>query len=116
MTLALIGIALALAGPALIRRTPDASQVAAGLIADARNVATRRGQTVRLETSVNGDWTLSTAGLSDGTHVLRSGKTSMAIGLFAVRISPLGICYVESDRTTRRIDSLTCDISRGPAH
>lgn len=106
VALAVMSVAIALAGPALVLRKADASELMANLISDSRRTATRRAQSLQLDVDAEGEWILS-AGADGSLSEVRRGRITPSSGAARIRISPLGIC-VSGNAAPIRIDPLTC--------
>ena len=118
VVLVLVGVLAGLVGPALIPREHDSDPDAiAPAIAQAREAALRRSETMLLRFEPSGDWRLDgTASREDGPlatgHV--SDATLLGGGEATLVVSPLGSCAFDarSSRASRSapLDPLTCEL------
>lgn len=108
VTLAVMSVALALVGPALVPRKAEAKEVIANLISDSRRTATHRAEAMQLDVDAEGIWTLS-KGTAGEPSLVKRGRLASSPGAFRILISPLGICGLNSS-VPIRIDPLTCSV------
>jgi prepilin-type N-terminal cleavage/methylation domain-containing protein len=114
VVLIIMGVAAALTAPALLKAPPRKPPLEE-LIATARQVAARRGETMYLRVEQGGAWRLE--GAASEPAALAAGHVPAFPGLpVALAISPLGSCSFEVavPPTARpfRLDPLTCRIDQ----
>lgn len=114
VVLVLLGMAAALAAPAL-RSVLPAHPALSALIPAARDAAARRGETVYLRIAQSGDWRMEAAAASEAGP-LASGRVDRFPGLpLTLIVSPLGSCAFDprSTRAARslRLDPRTCKVA-----
>jgi prepilin-type N-terminal cleavage/methylation domain-containing protein len=114
VVLIIMGVAAALTAPALLKAPPGKPPLEE-LIATARQVAARRGETMYLRVEQGGAWRLE--GAASEPAALAAGHVPAFPGLpVALAISPLGSCSFEVavPPTARpfRLDPLTCRIDQ----
>jgi prepilin-type N-terminal cleavage/methylation domain-containing protein len=103
VTLVLLGLAAALVAPA-IRTDAGPADAFTTVVAQSREAAVRRSQTLVLQVDAHGRWQLSTtSGVSLGTGTMPAGDRD-AISL---RITPLGACFADSS-SAHQWDALAC--------
>ncbi|HEX2636185.1 MAG TPA: type II secretion system protein [Gemmatimonadales bacterium] len=115
VVLIIMGVAAALTAPALLKAPPRKPPLEE-LIATARQVAARRGETMYLRVEQGGAWRLEGAA-SEPAALAAAGHVPGFPGLpVALAISPLGSCSFEVavPPTARpfRLDPLTCRIDQ----
>jgi prepilin-type N-terminal cleavage/methylation domain-containing protein len=110
----LIALAAGMVVP-MLRSAPRPAPSLAGLIPGARDAAARRGETVRLRVSDNGDWRLTGDAAGDS---IAAGRVEPFEGLpLTLVVGPLGSCQLEPEaagpggRRPPAIDPLTCQIA-----
>lgn len=104
-----MGVALALAGPAIVFRPAGAAEATGEVISDSRRIAATRAQSLRLEINTSGQWSVSADPDADKPILIKTGKIPEPADALSLRISPLGICFADQAGSTARIDPLTCD-------
>jgi prepilin-type N-terminal cleavage/methylation domain-containing protein len=113
VVLVLLGMAAALAAPALRSLDPPRPALSS-LIPGARDAAARRGETVYLRIAKSGEWRMEGAASSDAGP-LASGRVDPFPGLpLTIIVSPLGSCAFDLRSTEAarsiRLDPLTCKV------
>jgi prepilin-type N-terminal cleavage/methylation domain-containing protein len=112
VVLVLLGMAAALAAPALRSFRPPRPALSS-LIPGARDAAARRGETVYLRIGASGKWRME--GASSGAGPLATGRVDPFPGLpLTLIVSPLGSCAFDLRSTDAarsiRLDPLTCKV------
>jgi prepilin-type N-terminal cleavage/methylation domain-containing protein len=113
VVLVLLGMAAALAAPALRSLDPPRPALSS-LIPGARDAAARRGETVYLRIAKSGEWRMEGAA-SSGAGPLATGRVDPFPGLpLTIIVSPLGSCAFDLRSTEAarsiRLDPLTCKV------
>jgi prepilin-type N-terminal cleavage/methylation domain-containing protein len=113
VVLVLLGMAAALAAPALRSFDPPRPALSS-LIPGTRDAAARRGETVYLRIAKSGEWRMEGAASSDAGP-LASGRVDPFPGLpLTIIVSPLGSCAFDLRSTEAarsiRLDPLTCKV------
>ncbi len=115
VVLVLLGLAAALAAPAFIVPEPDDPSALSSIVSGVRELAARRGETLKLRLTPDGEWRVEAAqGSPEG--VLAEGRLEGDFRgpAFTLMVSPLGTCgfEVRSSAASRfiRIDPLTCEV------
>lgn len=114
VVLLLLGLAAALAAPALRTRKPGRTGLES-LVSTARGTAVRRGETLYLQIAASGEWRLE-GGASPPVKPLASGRLAPFTGLpLTLLLSPVGTCAFDARSgaaaRTIQLDPLTCDIA-----
>jgi prepilin-type N-terminal cleavage/methylation domain-containing protein len=109
----LLGMAAALAAPAILHSRPERPALTR-LLPSARDTAARRGETIYLRISRSGDWWMEGASSAAG-GAIAAGHVSPFPGLpLTIMISPLGSCAFDprngSGAQPIRLDPLTCQV------
>jgi hypothetical protein len=117
VVLLIVGMAAALAAPALLRSRPVESGFSA-LVANARATAVRRGETIYLRIGESGKWSIDGAA-SSAAGPLISGQIEPIPGApLTLLVTPTGSCALDvpsaSAGSSIRLDPLTCSVA-GPA-
>lgn len=117
VVLAIVGIALSIAGPSLMR--PVAADNLQSVIDRTRNLALRRAEPVTLVIGADGKWAAYAA--RSGSEAIGSGKSDdiNAAGL-RIDISALGLCTsddISADSPARSVtlNPFACTVSGGSA-
>jgi prepilin-type N-terminal cleavage/methylation domain-containing protein len=113
VVLVLIGLAAALAAPALRQSRPERPPLSR-LIPAAREAAARRGEVVQLRIAASGDWRLDGAA-SSAPEPIASGRVDAFPGLpLTLVVSPIGSCAFDArSRAAARampLDPLACEV------
>jgi prepilin-type N-terminal cleavage/methylation domain-containing protein len=113
VVLVLLGMAAALAAPALRSFSPPRPALSS-LIPGSRDAAARRGETVYLRVAASGKWRMEGAA-SSGAGPLATGQVDPFPGLpLTIIVSPLGSCAFDlrsaQAARTIRLDPLTCKV------
>jgi prepilin-type N-terminal cleavage/methylation domain-containing protein len=112
VVLLLIGMAAALAAPALLRVNPGRSELEE-LIATARDAAVRRGEVLYLRVGTSGQWSLEAAS-GTTTDSLASGHVQPFGGPITLMLGPNGSCMFDvatvSRGTAIQLDPFTCEV------
>lgn len=110
VVLAIMGIALAVVGPALI--FPENRSSLEQVMSDSRTAAIRRSEQVTLSVEKNGSWRMYVS--RSAANVLRSGQLNENIpGPVAIEISPLGLCTLEAEKSVPAVtlDPFSCTLA-----
>jgi prepilin-type N-terminal cleavage/methylation domain-containing protein len=118
VVLLIMGMAAALAAPALLRSRPVESGLSA-LVANARETAIRRGETVYLRIGQSGQWIIEGAA-SSGAGALVSGQVDPIPGApLTLLVTPTGSCALDVPSTAAapaiQLDPLTCNVVGSPS-
>jgi prepilin-type N-terminal cleavage/methylation domain-containing protein len=116
VVLVLLGMAAALAAPALRSFRPPRPALSS-LIPGSRDAAAKRGETVYLRIAESGVWRMEGAASSDAGPIA-TGRVDPFPGLpLTIIVSPLGSCAFDLRSTEAarsiRLDPLTCKVD-GP--
>lgn len=117
VVLIVLGLATALVAPALAPPDRGPAATLQRVVDHTRSVAARRGETLVLDVSESGRWSVRGTA-SVGEAALESGALAEAApgAEFSLRISPFGSCGwardVDATRASLSIDPLTCRIVR----
>ena len=111
VVLMLIGLAAALALPALLR--PQAAESGLKtLVVNARETAIRRGETVFLRIGASGEWRID--GSSGGSDSLLMGHIEPFSAPLTLLVTPTGTCMLDVPSVMAapdiQLDPLTCEI------
>jgi prepilin-type N-terminal cleavage/methylation domain-containing protein len=114
VVLVLLGMAAALAAPALRSVLPTRPGLSS-LIPAARDAAARRGETVYLRVAESGEWRMEGAASSEAGP-LATGRVDPFPGLpLTLVVSPLGSCAFDlrsaQAACSIRLDPLTCKVA-----
>jgi len=112
-----MGVILALAAPAFVVPSLSPADQMQQVVTSVRRASLRRGESITLEISTSGNWNAQAPGRSGGARM--QGKIDSALtAAMRLRISPVGVCIVESvlERNDARrpgpahtrFDPLTC--------
>src|SRR3954470_18042555 len=94
VVLLLIGMAAAVAMPALLRsRAPESSLNT--LLGNAREAAIRRGETVYLRIGSSGKWRIDGSGSAGASDSLLTGQIEPLPGPLTLLVSPTGTCMLD---------------------
>ncbi len=110
VVLAIMGIGLAVVGPALI--FPENRSGLEQVMSASRTAAIRRSEQVTLSVEKNGSWQMYAS--RSAANVLRSGQLDENIpGTVAIEISPLGLCTVKAEKSVPAVtlDPFSCTLA-----
>lgn len=110
VVIAIMGIALAAVGPALV--FPENRTSLEQVMFDSRTAAIRRSEQVTLSVEKDGHWRMYAS--RSAANVLRSGQLDENISsTVAIEISPLGLCTVEPEKSapTVTLDPFSCTLA-----
>jgi prepilin-type N-terminal cleavage/methylation domain-containing protein len=121
VVLLLIGMAAALAAPALLRPSPKDSGLRE-LVSTAREAAIRRGETVHLRIGTSGEWRIEGAASAEPEVLLVGRVDPFLEHPLTMLLSPTGSCALDAPSVLTgrdiQLDLLTCEVaapSRSPA-
>lgn len=111
VTLAVMGIALAVVAPSLILRQPEPGL--SEVVTASRRAALRRGESMTVTIDADGKWRASPARSSSET-LISGSITPHGSGSSELLISPLGVCTVRRGTLSPSdaFNPLTCTIAR----
>ncbi len=107
VTLVVLGLAAAIVAPAFDRAKPPAADPGR-VVAQAREIAVRRAQAMRLVIDTSGAWEITPAG---ATTVLARGTLPRVRAGLALRITPLGACFAEGESGIEGLDTMACTLN-----
>lgn len=110
VVLAIMGIALAVVGPALM--FPENRSSLEQVMSDSRATAIRRSERVTLSVEKTGSWRMYAS--QSAANLLRSGQLDENLSsTVAIEISPLGLCTVESGTSVAAVtlDPFNCTLA-----
>jgi prepilin-type N-terminal cleavage/methylation domain-containing protein len=118
VVLLLIGLAAALAAPALLRPPPKESGLRQ-LVSTAREAAIRRGETVHLRIGTSGEWRIEGAASAE-PEVLLVGRVDPFLEQpLTMLLSPTGSCALDAVSSVNarniQLDLLTCEVAGSTA-
>ncbi len=111
VTLAVIGIALAVVAPSLILRQPEPGL--SEVLTASRRAALRRGESMTVTIDADGNWRVSPS--RSLSETLNSGSIAPLGSVPSeLLISPLGVCTVRRGRISPNdsFNPLTCTVAR----
>ncbi|MDQ3243040.1 MAG: type II secretion system GspH family protein [Gemmatimonadota bacterium] len=100
--MAVMGVILALAAPAFVVPSPSPADQVQQVVTSVRRAALRRGESMSLEISASGIWN-AWAPSRSGVARMQGKIDSASTAAMRLRISPVGVCVVES--VLERIDA-----------
>jgi prepilin-type N-terminal cleavage/methylation domain-containing protein len=114
VVLLLIGMAAAVAMPALLRsRAPESSLRT--LLGNAREAAIRRGETVYLRIGASGKWRIDGSAAAGASDSLLTGQIEPLPGPLTLLVSPTGTCMLDVPSVMAapdiQLDPLTCELA-----
>jgi prepilin-type N-terminal cleavage/methylation domain-containing protein len=114
VVLLLIGMAAAVAMPALLRsRAPESSLKT--LFGNAREAAIRRGETVYLRIGSNGEWRIDGSAVPGASDSLLTGQMERLPAPLTLLVSPTGTCMLDVPSAMAapelQLDPLTCELA-----
>jgi prepilin-type N-terminal cleavage/methylation domain-containing protein len=114
VVLLLIGMAAAVAMPALLRsRAPESSLRT--LLGNARETAIRRGETVYLRIGSSGKWQIDGSAAAGASDSLLTGQVEPLPAPLTVLVSPTGTCMLDVPSLLAapdiQLDPLTCELT-----
>jgi prepilin-type N-terminal cleavage/methylation domain-containing protein len=117
VVLLLIGMAAAIAIPALLRpRAPESGLKV--LVGNAREAAIRRGETVFLRIGASGEWRIDGNSATGETDSLLVGRMEPLQSPLTLLVSPTGTCMLDVPSVMAapdiQLDPLTCDVIGPP--
>lgn len=118
VVLLLIGMAAALAIPALLRpRAPESGLKT--LVINAREAAIRRGETVFLRIGSSGEWRIDGSSATGESDSLLVGRMEPLRAPLTLLVSPTGTCMLDVPSVMAapdiQLDPLTCEVAVPPA-
>jgi prepilin-type N-terminal cleavage/methylation domain-containing protein len=99
VVIALMGLVLAIAAPSFIAPAPERKSELTSILQTARRLAILRGEPVTLLVDDAGAWRID----GDATPTappIDFGTLGSKVGVFRVRVSPLGTCVGDAPRAT----------------
>jgi prepilin-type N-terminal cleavage/methylation domain-containing protein len=117
VVLLLIGMAAAIAIPALLRpRAPESGLKV--LVGNARETAIRRGETVFLRIGASGEWRIDGSSATGENDSLLVGRMEPLQAPLTLLVSPTGTCMLDVPSVMAapdiQLDPLTCDVIGPP--
>lgn len=109
VTLVLIGLAAALIAPSVFREASSAPALGR-VLAQAREVAVRRAQSLAFGADEQGNWKLTTV---DDTTTIGAGRFEGPAVALRLRITPLGACLAEGATPPGDWDAIACAPAAG---
>ncbi len=109
VTLVLLGLAAALVAPTFRTETAPRDEFVT-VLAQSREMAVRRAQTLVFEIDAQGRWKLTPVGdtTTIGSGVVQAGSVSVRM-----RITPMGVCLAEDNSMTGGWDAIACARASG---
>ena len=117
VVLLLIGMAAAIAMPALLRpRAPESGLKV--LVGNAREAAIRRGETVFLRIGASGEWRIDGSSATGESDSLLLGRMEPLQAPLTLIVSPTGTCMLDVPSVMAapdiQLDPLTCEVVGPP--